>query len=166
MHAERVIIPEVVETLPPDLEALQRFARLMDEAVAIPGTNRRAGLDAALGLIPGVGDTIAALLSAWIVIGALRWRVPYWRVAQMVINILVDLSFGALPFLGDVFDFFFEENVINMRILLKHRDRHRPPRALHEIAFAAILVIVIIVGFAFALLTGLIAGVIWLIHHR
>ena len=58
------LIPEVIEpeALPRDLEALRRFAYLMDEAVAIPGTRRRVGIDAALGLIPGVGDAIGGLM--------------------------------------------------------------------------------------------------------
>ena len=107
--AGKPIIPEVVvpdEALPADLVALRRFARLMDEALPVPGTKRRIGLDAGLGLIPGVGDVVAALLSVWIVIGALRWRVPLWRVVRMVFNILVDLVLGAIPLFGDIFDFF------------------------------------------------------------
>ena len=78
MARERVIIPEVLEPdekLPPDLVALRKFAYLMDEAMPIPGTSRRIGLDAGLGFIPGIGDAIAALLSTWIIIGALRHRV-------------------------------------------------------------------------------------------
>ena len=65
------------EPLPPDLLALKKFAELMDEAVAVPGTSRRVGLDALIGLVPGVGDVAGALLSTWIVFGALRWRVSY-----------------------------------------------------------------------------------------
>src|ERR1041385_9360106 len=80
------------EVLPPDLLALQRFATLMDEAVAIPGTNRRVGLDAALGLVPAVGDVIAGVLSAWIVIGALRHRVPMRKVLRMLFNILAEIG--------------------------------------------------------------------------
>src|SRR5580765_8876791 len=105
------LIPEIVEpeeSLPSDLRALTQFARLMDEAIAIPGTKRRMGLDPLLGLIPGIGDAIAALLSTWIVVGALRWRVPLWRVTRMVANILIDLAFGSVPVVGDIFDFFFE----------------------------------------------------------
>src|SRR5450631_3357103 len=69
-----LFIPEVIEPdekLPADLVALRRFAYLMDEAVPIPGTRKRVGLDAGLSLIPGVGEIIGALLSAWIIVGAL-----------------------------------------------------------------------------------------------
>lgn len=155
-----VIIPEVVKPLPRELEALQRFARLMDEAVAIPGTNRRIGLDAGLGLIPVVGDVVAALMSTWIVIGALRWRVPRWRVANMVFLVLADLAFGALPIVGDVFDWLFESNMMNMNSLIRHFDATQPPRSTREVAGSALLVIFIIGGGAMLLLVfGVIA--IW-----
>src|SRR5438128_8596813 len=95
MARETVIIPEVIEPdekLPPDLVALRKFAYFMDEAVLIPGTRRRVGLDAGLSLIPGVGEIAGGILSAWIIVGALRHRVPLPRVTRMVLYILLDVS--------------------------------------------------------------------------
>ncbi|MEA2571876.1 MAG: hypothetical protein QOI24_3877 [Acidobacteriota bacterium] len=165
----KVHIPEVIEpdeNLPPDLIALRRFAWLMDEAIAIPGTRMRVGVDAGLGLIPGVGDAIAAVLSTWVIAGALRHRVPMRYIVRMVVNILIDLGVGSIPLLGDVFDFLFEENVMNLQLLLRHRDRTRPPRRLSEIAVSVLVIIAIIAVFALLLLFGLIASVIWLIRNR
>jgi hypothetical protein len=159
-----VIEPD--EKLPPDLLALRRFAILMDEAFPIPGTTKRVGLDAGLGLIPGVGDAIAGLLSAWIVIGALRHRVPLITVTRMVFNIVLDVVVGSIPLFGDVFDFLFEENVMNLRLLMKHRDRQRPPRSLAQIAGAAAVVIAIIGFVAVLIIAGGITGILWLIQHR
>jgi hypothetical protein len=169
MAGPKLFIPEVIEpdeTLPPDLLALRRFAMLMDEAVAIPGTGRRVGLDAALGLIPGVGDVIAGLLSAWIVIGALRHRVPMPKVLRMLVNILIDIIVGAVPFLGDVFDFFFEENMMNMRLLMQYRDRRRPPRSFAQIGGAAALVVGVILFVAVGAVAAVIAAIVWLIGQR
>jgi hypothetical protein len=76
---DKVHIPEVIEPdekLPADLVALRKFAFYMDEAFTIPGTRIRLGVDALLGLMPGVGDIIGAMLSTWIIAGALRHRVP------------------------------------------------------------------------------------------
>ena len=162
MAAEKVHIPEVFEPdekLPPDLVALRNFSRLLDEAIAIPGTNRRIGLDAGLGLIPWVGDVIGGVMSTAIVIGALRHRVPALVIARMILNILIDLGVGAIPFLGDVLDFFFEQNVMNMQLLLKHRDRRRPPRTTAQIAFTAGLIVFFIIAFA----VGAIAAALWAI---
>jgi len=164
-----VIIPEVVEPdeqLPPDLVVLRRFARAMDEAVPIPGTRRRVGIDAGLSLIPGVGELAGALLSAWIVVGALRHRVPLARVARMIFYVLLDMSVGSIPVLGTIFDWLFEENVMNMNAVLRYRDRSRPPRSWREIAGAALLVFVIIIAAAVVLFAALTAAVLWLIHQR
>ena len=169
MARPKPLIPEVIEPdekLPQDLLALRRFATLMDEAVAIPGTNRRVGLDAALGLIPGVGDVIAGVLSAWIIVGALRHRVPMPKILRMLFNVILDILVGAVPLLGDVFDFLFEENMMNLRLLMLHRDRRRPPRSVAEIGGAALLIVLIILLVAFIAMAGVVAVVIWLIGKR
>ena len=164
-----VFIPEVIEPdekLPPDLVALRKFAYFMDEAVAIPGTGRRVGLDAGLSLVPGVGEIAGGILSAWILVGALRHRVPIVRVTRMVLYILLDVSIGSIPILGTIFDWLFEENVINLKTLLRYRDRSRPPRSVGAVAGAAIVVLAIIVAVAVAIVAGLVAAGIWLIHQR
>lgn len=164
IHIPDVIEPD--EKLPKDLVALRRFAYYMDEAFTIPGTPFKVGLDAILGLIPGVGDMIGAVLSSWIVVGALRHRVPGRVIARMVLNIGVDLLFGAVPVAGDVFDFLYEENVKNMRLLEKHRDRRRPPRSMAAIALVASGIVLLLLAFAAAIAIALVTLVVWLIGQR
>jgi len=169
MSMPAAIIPEVLEPdekLPPDLVALRRFAFLMDEALPIPGTRRRVGLDAGLSLIPGVGEIVGAVLSAWIIVGALRHRVPMPRIARMVLYILLDMTIGSVPVLGTVFDWLFEENVINLNALILHRDRSRPPRSFGSIAGAAIGILIIILAVAFLLAAALIAAIVWITSKR
>ncbi|MGZ8828917.1 MAG: DUF4112 domain-containing protein [Thermoanaerobaculia bacterium] len=169
MAEAKVHIPEVIEPdekLPADLVALRKFSVLMDGAVAIPGMKMRVGLDPVLGLIPGFGDVIAALMSAWIVAGALRHRVPLRRIMRMVFNILADLLIGEIPVIGDIFDFAFEENVMNMRILMKYRNRRLPPRSFSQIAGVLALIVMCILLVGILSLAGLVAGVLWITAHR
>lgn len=164
-----LFIPEVIEPdekLPADLVALRRFAYLMDEAVPIPGTRKRVGLDAGLSLIPGVGEIIGALLSAWIIVGALRHRVPIARIGRMVVYVLLDMLLGSVPIAGTIFDWLFEENVINLNALILHRDRTRPPRSFGAIAGAAVAIFVVILAFSFLLLAGVVAAIIWITSKR
>lgn len=169
MPAETIHIPEVIEPdekLPPDLVALRKFSVLMDEAIGVPGTRFRFGLDPLLGLIPGFGDVISALLSAWIVAGALRHRVPTLKIIRMVFNILLDMLVGEIPLLGDLFDFAFEENVINMRILMQYRNRRLPPRKLSEVAGTVAVIVLVIIAISILSLAALIAGVLWITAQR
>ncbi len=166
---DKVHIPEVIEpdsALPADLVALRRFAFLMDEAFVLPGSRIRVGFDAILGLIPGIGDVIGAALSTWIIAGALRHRVPPLVIARMVFNVAVDLIFGAVPLAGDVFDFLYEENMMNMRLLEKHRDRRRPPRSSAQIALVLGAIMAFLVLLAIGIAAALIAFVLWLIAQR
>lgn len=162
--AEKVHIPDVVEPdekLPRDLVALRRFAQLMDGAFPIPGTRQRFGLDALLGLVPGIGDVVAGLMSTWIIAGALRHRVPALVVGRMVLNIAVDLLFGSVPVAGDLFDFLFDENVRNMRLLEKYRDRRRTPRTGASVALIVVAVAVLLAAIPLLVVGGL---VVFLLH--
>jgi hypothetical protein len=166
---EKVHIPEVIEPdekLPPDLVALRRFAFVMDEAFTIPGTRFHIGADALLGLIPGIGDIIGGVLSTWIIAGALRHRVPSPIIVRMVWNIALDLLLGAVPLAGDVFDFLFEENMKNMRLLEKHRDRGRPPRSTAAIAFVITAIVLFVILLSTFILACVIALALWLIGQR
>ena len=169
MAAPKPLIPEVIEPdekLPSDLVTLRKFAYLMDEAVPIPGTRRRVGLDAGLSLIPGVGEIIGGLLSSWIILGALRHRVPLGRVTRMVFYVLIDMLVGAVPVLGTIFDWLFEENVMNMNALLRYRDRSRPPRTIFGILGAAVIVFLVIDVVALLILGGMIAVIVWITNQR
>jgi Domain of unknown function (DUF4112) len=169
MARERPIIPEVVEPdekLPRDLVALRKFAYLMDEAVRIPGTGRGIGIDAALGFIPGIGDVIGALLSVWIIVGGLRHRVPLRKIIRMIVNVLLDMLIGEIPVFGDIFDIAFEENLMNMRLLLAHRDRSRAPRSFAAIGFATIFILAFVAATGITLMVLLLAAAVWIANHR
>ena len=124
-------------SLPKDLVALQKFAVLMDEQFAIPLIGTRIGLDALIGFVPGVGDAGGALLSSWIILGALRHHVPAIHILRMVLNVALDTMVGAVPVLGDIFDILFKENVDNVALILRYRDPTRPPRSAIGIWLAA-----------------------------
>jgi len=164
VHVAEVWEPD--EALPADLVALRRFAILMDEALPVPGTRRRIGLDAGLSLIPVVGDIVAALFSVTIIAGALRHRVPLPRVLGMVAYVLIDMLVGEIPVLGTIFDWLFEENVINMRTLLKYRNRKLPPRTFGQIGRVLALIVILILAVGLLTLVGAIAFVIWLAAQR
>ncbi|MBB3017816.1 hypothetical protein FHR70_000856 [Microvirga lupini] len=95
-------------------------ARLMDSAVLIPGLNRRVGLDAMLGLVPGIGDAVSAAIASYIIWEARQLGLPRWKIARMIGNVAVDTAIGAIPFAGDLFDVFFKANMRNLRIIHDH----------------------------------------------
>lgn len=113
--------------VPPELRATSLLVRLLDDAVPIPGTKIRFGLDPIIGLLPGIGELIDFVLSAGIVLSLLRRGGSGILVVKMVWNIILDTLIGFIPFLGDLFDFGYKANRRNQNLALEHyRDnKHR-----------------------------------------
>jgi hypothetical protein len=113
--------------LPPELERLKSLSRLLDSAIGIPGTRYRFGLDAIIGLVPGIGDAIGAIFSIYIIFQAARLGVPKSTLARMIGNVGVDTIVGEIPLLGDLFDVGFKSNIRNLSLIEQHV--HRPSAA-------------------------------------
>jgi len=124
MNTARSAVFDAIKTAGPSRDdAMARItlvAKLMDNAFLIPGLNRRVGLDAVLGLVPGVGDALSAVLASYIIWEARQLGLPRWKIARMIGNVAVDTAIGAIPFAGDVFDVFFKANERNLRIIHEH----------------------------------------------
>jgi len=91
----------------------------MDDMFRVPVLGWRFGLDALLGLIPGLGDTSTSLVSFYILAAAVRYRVPKITMLRMGLNIAFDYVIGSLPVVGDVADAWWKSNRMNLELLRK-----------------------------------------------
>ena len=99
------------------------LAHLLDSAFVIPGTRHRVGLDAVIGLVPGIGDLVSTALASYIVWEAKQLGLPRWKIARMIGNVAVDTTIGAIPLAGDLFDVAFKANRRNLKIVRDHLER-------------------------------------------
>ena len=123
-------------------------AHLLDDLVAVPGTRSRVGLDPLIGLIPFLGDLVTAVVGAWIVLEAARFRMPPVVVARMVVNVVVDFVFGIIPFLGDLLDFGFKSNSRNLDLFHRYATDPGADTASHTAFFAGLLLVFVGLGWA------------------
>jgi hypothetical protein len=108
---------------------VERLVFVSDSALPIPGTTFRVGLDPILGLLfPGGGDAIGGVISLSVLFLAFQNRLPPWVVGKMVWNLALDAALGAVPLLGDAFDFGFRANQRNLDLLRAHARAALPER--------------------------------------
>lgn len=100
-------------------ERLKWLEVMLDEAFVIPGTSIRFGIDGIIGLIPGLGDVLAGVLSLIIPLAAWVRGVPYITLVRMLTNVSIGLLVGSIPILGDAFDIFWKANRRNYRLLTR-----------------------------------------------
>jgi hypothetical protein len=106
------------------LRRLEALGSLLDSRFRLPG-GFRFGLDPLIGLVPGVGDGISAILSLYIVLEAYRLGASRGALARMLLNIGLDLGVGIIPIIGDVADFAFKSNRRNLDLLRRHLGRDK-----------------------------------------
>ena len=128
-----------------NLDLLRRWAVLLDSAFRLPGTRIRFGLDAIVGLFPGLGDLATPVFALLLLLHAFRMRLPAVVQARMVLNSALDMAMGLVPILGDVADIGFKANLRNLALLERHARPGVPPSRgdyVFVIAFAIALLFI------------------------
>lgn len=107
------------------LRRMQFVANLLDSAFIIPGTKRRVGIDAIIGLVPGLGDVATTILSSYVILEARNLGVSRFAIGRMLANLAIHATVGSIPLVGDVFDAVFRVNQRNMRIVRSQLERSK-----------------------------------------
>ena len=155
-----VVEPRIAPSSARDDERLARLRRLawwLDEGIRVPGTGIRFGLDPILGLVPGLGDVAGALLGGAILMEAYRRRMPGSTLLRMAANVILDTTAGAVPLIGDLFDFVWKSNRRNLDLLERHS--FTPSKA----ARTDRLWVVTVFGLLGVTFVGLVAGMVYLV---
>jgi hypothetical protein len=145
-----------------DLERLRVITRVFDQAFAIPGTKWRFGLDALIGLVPGLGDIAGGLVAVYALRVARNLGAPPAVQMHLLSNIALDALIGMVPIAGDLFDFAFKAQTRNLALLdayaaTPHRAARRSRRGLVIMAVATLIV--------FATLTALGLWMLYILFH-
>ena len=144
------------ERLPADDAWLAELAYLMDGSIRIGSWS--IGLDPLIGLVPGIGDIIGALVSMVIVVRAVQAGIPRIAIARMLANITIDTLVGSIPVFGDAFDFAYKSNLKNLRIYEDSLYGGRGSTARHWGFFVALFAVVA------AVLAAIGLGLVALVH--
>ncbi len=147
------------------VERLRQVARVWDELVPLPFLNRRIGVDALVGLLPGIGDVIGALVAGWGLVEAARLRAPTSVLLRMLYNIGLDALVGAIPLLGDLFDVGWKAQSRNVALLERwlgdpERARRRSTAVLVAVVVGLVAVLVAATWLALWFITRLLGSLV------
>lgn len=131
-----------------DVIKARRIAVFMDSSIRIPGTEFYIGLDAIIGLIPGLGDFLANAVGLYPISLALKNNLSRLIVSRMIFNLAVDYVFGQIPIFGDIFDAIYKANVKNVVLLEKGLldPRKEKRRSFIFMSFVTVAVVLILIS--------------------
>jgi len=104
-----------------DLERARKLATLLDSQFSVAGV--RFGLDAIIGLVPVVGDTLTALAALYPIWVARRHNLGKTVQARMALNVVADWAAGSIPVIGDLIDVTYKANLKNLKLLERAVER-------------------------------------------
>ncbi len=139
-------------------ESLESLSRCLDNWIKIPVVGWRFGLDALIGLVPNVGDTLTSFASFYILIAGVRYGVPKITILRMAFNIGLDYVVGLVPFVGDAFDLVWKSNKRNMD-LIRERATGKDKGTTSDYIFVGLMILALI-----AILIGSIAGSVYILY--
>ena len=145
-------------------KSLDDLAFYLDDLFRIPGVGWRFGLDAIIGLIPNVGDTITSFASFYILLAGVRYGVPKITLLRMAFNIGLDYLVGSIPVIGDAFDFVWKANKMNMNLIRTRAAGHGKGKTSDYIFVFGLIVLLIGILVGSIVASGLI--IYWMLTSR
>jgi hypothetical protein len=142
----------------PLLFQIRSLSHILDNAIPIPGTSYRIGIDPLLGLLPGVGDWLSGIVSAYMLFLALRLGLPVAALTRMLANLLLDLLVGMVPVVGDIFDFGYKANARNLHLIESYLDNTSAEQAFSDRSRQTIPIGVLVVGLVIVLIVAIALG--------
>lgn len=138
----------------------QRVAWILDSSIPLP-FGIRIGLDAIIGLLPGIGDALGGILSSYIIAEAVKAGLPFSIVMRMILNVLFDMCLGAVPFIGDLLDFAVKANRKNAELFESYVLQPRETQKRASVIVAAVVLIFLSSVVALGYLIFLIFSALW-----
>ena len=143
------------------LQRLRSIAHILDNAIPIPFTSYRVGIDPIVGLIPGGGDLVMAGFSVYIVWESARLGLPRSTVTQMVFNLVFDTLAGTVPVAGDLLDVTWKANSKNIRLLEAHLDSPQHQKKANQGFVLLLLFGFLLLVVSIAALSVFVIGLVW-----
>ena len=145
-------------------KSLDDLARYLDGLFRVPGTDWRFGLDALIGLIPNVGDTLTSFASFYILFAGVRYGVPKITLLRMAFNIGIDYLVGSIPVIGDAFDFVWKANQMNMNLIRTRASGHGKGKTSDYLFVFGLILVLILILIGSIVASGLI--LYWVLMSR
>ena len=131
---------------PPQFPWISKFSHLMDEQFRFPGTQFRFGIDPILNLVPFVGDMAGLVISGGLLLAIARKGASNKLVVLMSANILLDATIGAIPVIGQIFDFFFKANKRNVKLLQEHYLENKHQGSGKNVIYLIVFIVIIVIA--------------------
>jgi hypothetical protein len=130
----------------PQFPWVSRFSYLMDEQFRFPGTQFRFGLDPILNLVPFVGDMAGLLISGGLLMAMAKKGASNKLVVLMSVNILLDATIGAIPIIGQIFDFFYKANTRNIKLMKEHYFENKHQGSGKNVIYLIVTILIVIIA--------------------
>jgi heme/copper-type cytochrome/quinol oxidase subunit 3 len=135
-----------LDTKSPPFPWISRFSYLMDEQFRFPGTKFRFGLDPILNLFPFVGDMAGLLISGGLLMAMAKKGASNKLVVLMSANILLDATVGAIPVIGQIFEFFFKANTRNIRLMKEHYLENKHQGSGKNVIYLIVAIVIVVIA--------------------
>ena len=110
---DRVLKPTTIQIE----RELEVFSQFMDNQFRVPVLGWRFGMNAIIDLVPGIGDFATSIIALYLLVSAVRYRVPKITLLRMALNIAIYFIGGLVPLAGDIFAIWWKPNMRNLNLL-------------------------------------------------